>query len=118
PRRSLPGYNESRAERGMFELLKDPDAAAAITAMPLDYYDVDAAVLYNDLSTPYFAAGFDVEMRSGVGPVVGNPIMGPDDVDRLTPFEPRTALDYNLDQIRILAGRLDVPVLGFVGAPF
>src|SRR5690606_32651089 len=71
-----------------------------------------------DLSTPYFAAGFDVEMRSGVGPVVGNPIMGPDDVDRLTPFEPRTALDYNLDQIRILAGRLDVPVLGFVGAPF
>jgi uroporphyrinogen decarboxylase len=52
----------------MFDLLKDPEAAADITAMPLDYYDVDAAVLYNDLSTPYFAAGFDLEMREGRGP--------------------------------------------------
>jgi uroporphyrinogen decarboxylase len=116
--RSLPRYNESRAEREMFDLLQDPEAAAAITAMPLDYYDVDAAVLYNDLSTPYFAAGFDLEMRKGVGPVVHNPIEKPEDVDRLIPFEPRTALDYNLDQIRLLVERLDVPVLGFVGAPF
>jgi uroporphyrinogen decarboxylase len=116
--RSLPRYNESRAEREMFDLLKDPEAAADITAMPLDYYDVDAAVLYNDLSTPYFAAGFDLEMRKGVGPVVHNPIEGPADVDRMTPFDPRTELDYNLDQIRLLVKRLDVPVLGFVGAPF
>jgi uroporphyrinogen decarboxylase len=116
--RSLPRYNESRAEREMFDLLKDPQAAAAITAMPLDYYDVDAAVLYNDLSTPYFAAGFDLEMRKGVGPVVHNPIASPADVDRMTPFDPRTALDYNLDQIRLLVQQLEVPVLGFVGAPF
>jgi uroporphyrinogen decarboxylase len=116
--RSLPRYNDTRAEREMFDLLKDPEAAAAITAMPLDYYDVDAAVLYNDLSTPYFAAGFDVEMRKGVGPVVHNPIERPEDVERLTPFDPRVALDYNLDQIRLLVAQLDVPVLGFVGAPF
>jgi uroporphyrinogen decarboxylase len=116
--RSLPRYNESRAEREMFDLLQDPAAAADITAMPLDYYPVDAAVLYNDLSTPYFAAGFDLEMRKGVGPVVHNPIEKPEDVDRMTAFDPRTALDYNLDQIRLLVKRLDVPVLGFVGAPF
>lgn len=116
--RSLPRYNESRAEREMFDLLKDPQAAADITAMPLDYYPVDAAVLYNDLSTPYFAAGFDLEMVKGVGPVVHNPIERPGDVDRLTPFDPRRELDYNLDQIRLLVKRLDVPVLGFVGAPF
>jgi uroporphyrinogen decarboxylase len=116
--RSLPRYNESRAEREMFDLLKDPEAAADITAMPLDYYPVDAAVLYNDLSTPYFAAGFELEMRKGVGPVVHNPIERPGDVDRMTPFDPRKELDYNLDQIRLLVKRLDVPVLGFVGAPF
>lgn len=116
--RSLPKYNESRAEREMFDLLKDPQAAADITAMPLEYYDVDAAVLYNDLSTPYFAAGFDLEMVKGVGPVVHNPIMKPEHVDRLTSFDPRTALDYNLQQIRVLVERLHVPVLGFVGAPF
>jgi uroporphyrinogen decarboxylase len=116
--RSLPKYRELRADASMFELLRDPAAAAAVTALPLEYYPVDAAVLYNDLSTPYFAAGFDVEMRAGVGPVVLNPIRMPADVERLRAFEPRTALDFNLDQIRLLVERLDVPVLGFVGAPF
>lgn len=116
--RSLPKYNETRANSGMFDLLRDARAAAEITALPLEYYDVDAAVLYNDLSTPYFAAGFDLEMRKGVGPVVHNPIMKPEDVERLTPFDPRVALDFNLDQIRLLVQQLDVPVLGFVGAPF
>lgn len=116
--RALPRYREARAEAGMFEVLKDPPAAADITAMPLDYFPVDACVLYNDLSTPYFGAGFDVEMRPGVGPVVDWRISSPADVDRLTPFDPREAMPYILEQIRLLVKRLDVPILGFIGAPF
>jgi len=115
--RALPRYRESRAERDMFELLRDPPAAAEITRMPLDYFPVDALVLYNDLSTPYFGAGFDLEMRKGVGPVVLNPIQGPDDVARMTPFDPRVTLDYNLEQIRLLRTQVELPILGFVGAP-
>ena len=102
----------------MFDLIRDPGAAAAITALPLDYYPVDAAVLYNDLSTPFLAAGLDCEIRPGVGPVVLDPIRSPEDVDRLPPFDPRVELSFNLEQIRILRERLDVPVLGFIGAPF
>lgn len=116
--RSLPRYRDLRAEAGMFAILQDPEAAAEITALPLDYFPVDACVLYNDLSTPYFGAGFDVEMRPGVGPIVTPRIEKPSDVDRLTPYDPRVAMDYILDQIRLLVSRLDVPVLGFVGAPF
>lgn len=102
----------------MFELLRDPPAAADVTALPLDYYPVDAAVLYNDLSTPFLAAGLEVEMKAGVGPVVDRPIYLAADIERLEPFEPRDRLGYILEQIRLLAGRLDVPVIGFVGAPF
>ncbi len=116
--RTLPRYRERRDERGMFEILRDPEAAAEITAMPLDYYPVDACVLYNDIATPFLAAGLSVEMRSGVGPVVLDPVVAPEDVARLRPFDPREELDYVLEQIRILVGRLDVPVLGFVAAPF
>lgn len=116
--RSLPRYRELRSERGFFELVRDPEAAAEITALPLEYYPVDACVLYNDLVTPFFGAGLDVELRSGVGPVVDRPVIEPGDVARLEPFDPRDALDFNLEQIRILTERLDVPVLGFVGAPF
>lgn len=116
--RALPRYRELRADTGMFDLLRRPEAAAEITALPLEYFPVDACVLYNDLSTPFFGAGFDVEMRAGVGPVVDRPIVEAADVDRLRRFDPRSALDYILEQIRILRDRIDVPVLGFVGAPF
>lgn len=115
--RSLPEYRDMRADAGMYEILRDPPAAAEIAALPLRHYEVDACVLYNDLSTPYFGAGFKVELRRGVGPVVQDPIERPSDVQRLRPFDPRTALDYILEQIRVLTQRLDVPVLGFVGAP-
>ena len=116
--RSLPRYREMRAEAGMFDILRDPETAATVTTLPLEYFPVDACVLYNDLSTPYFAAGFQVEMRPGVGPVVDRLIAGPADVDRMTPYDPRVALCFILAQIRLLVQRLEVPVLGFVGAPF
>ncbi|HET7274845.1 MAG TPA: uroporphyrinogen decarboxylase [Longimicrobiaceae bacterium] len=116
--RSLPKYRDLRADIGMFDVLRDPEAAARITRMPLEYYPVDACVLYNDLSTPFFGAGFEVEMRAGVGPVVSRPILEAADVDRLQPFDPRVTMDYILEQIRLLTRDIEVPVLGFVGAPF
>ena len=116
--RTLPRYRESRAERDMLSILKDPPAAAEITAMPLDYFPVDACVLYNDLVTPFVAAGLNLEMRPGIGPVVHDPILEPGDVSRLKPFEPRVELAYTMDQIKLLVKQLDVPVLGFLGAPF
>lgn len=116
--RALPKYRETRAEAGMFEILRDPPAAAEITELPLEYFPVDACVLYNDLSTPFFGAGLEVEMRPGVGPVVDWQIASPADVDRLTPFDPRLTMPYIMEQIRLLTSRLEVPLLGFVGAPF
>lgn len=116
--RSLPRYRELRADRAFFQILRDPEASAEITMLPLEYYPVDAAVLYNDLCTPFLAAGYEVELQKGVGPVVDRPIRSARDVDDLRPFDPREALHFNLDAIRILEERLDVPVLGFVGAPF
>ncbi len=116
--RVLPRYRESRAMRDMFSILREPEAAAEITAMPLEYFAVDAAVLYNDLVTPFLAAGLDLEMQPGVGPVVNDPIVTAADVDRLKPFDARLELKYLLDQIRLLVERINVPVLGFVGAPF
>lgn len=116
--RCLPRYRELRADIGMFEVLRDPEAAAEITALPLDYFPVDALVLYNDISTPFFGAGLHVEIRPGLGPVVDRPIERPEDVRRLRTHDPRETMDYILEQIRLVAARHDVPVLGFVSAPF
>ena len=116
--RSLPAYRELRRERGFLELVRDPEAAARVTRMPLDYFDVDALVLFMDLSTPFEGAGIEVELRPGVGPVPLPPWGGLEDVDRLRPFEPRDRLGYVLEAIRLLAGGARHPVIGFVGAPF
>jgi uroporphyrinogen decarboxylase len=116
--RSLPRYRELRADVGMFEVLRDPEAAAEITALPLEYFPVDGLVLYNDISTPFFGAGLHVEIVPGLGPVVDRPIESAADVARLRPYDPRESMDYILEQIRILVARHDVPVLGFVSAPF
>lgn len=116
--RALPRYREMRADESFFDIIRDPEKAAAITALPLEYFPVDAAVLYNDLATPFFGAGLDVTLEKGVGPVVDRPVRSEADVDALQDFDPREALDFNLEAIRILTERLEVPVLGFVGAPF
>jgi uroporphyrinogen decarboxylase len=116
--RSLPRYRELRADAGMFEVLRDPEAAAAITALPLEYFPVDALVLYNDISTSFFGAGLHVEIHPGLGPVVDRPIERPEDVAALRRHDPRVTMDYIMDQIRLLAARERVPILGFVSAPF
>ena len=116
--RCLPRYREMRAERGIAELIADPAAAAEVTAMPLDYFDVDAAVLFMDLSTPFVGAGLGVRFDPGVGPVIVSGFDGPADADRLRPFEPRDTLGFVLETIRLVRGRLDVPVIGFVGGVF
>jgi uroporphyrinogen decarboxylase len=116
--RCLPRYRELRADLDFFRILRDPEKAAEITALPLEYFPVDAAVLFNDLVTPFIGAGLELELRKGVGPVPDRFVETAEDVTRLRDFDPRSALDFNLEAIRLLASRLDVPVLGFVGAPF
>lgn len=115
--RSLPRYREIRSDRSMADILGDPPAAAEVTALPLEYFPVDAAVLFADLSTPFEAAGLRVSMVEGVGPVVQNPVESAADVGRLRAIDPAADLGHILEQIRLLRERLEVPVIGFVGAP-
>lgn len=116
--RCLPAYREERKAHGFLDLVRDPESAARVTALPLEYFDVDALVLFQDLSTPFEAAGLDVELRPGVGPVVLDPWQGLGDAERLERFDPRDRLAYVLEAIRLLTERHELPVIGFVGAPF
>ncbi len=116
--RSLPRYREIRAHRRFLELVHDPAAAAEVTALPLEYYPVDAAVLFTDLATPFIGAGLEFEIRPTIGPVVQPPLDLPADLERLRPFDPREKLPFVLEAVAILKDRLSVPVIGFVGAPF
>ncbi len=116
--RSLPRYAGLKGERDLLEVTRDPDLAARITELPLDYFPVDAAVLFADISTIFVGAGLEVTIEKGLGPVLPHPYDTAARIRSLRPFDPRDTLDFVLETIRILKDRLEIPVIGFIGAPF
>ncbi|MDE0395822.1 MAG: uroporphyrinogen decarboxylase [Gammaproteobacteria bacterium] len=116
--RSLPRYRELKGGRDLLEVTRDPELAARITALPLEYFPVDAAVLFADISTIFVGAGLDVRIRKGLGPVLPEPFDSRGKIRALAPFDPSDTLDFVLETIRRLKERITVPVVGFIGAPF
>ncbi|MBW3667977.1 MAG: uroporphyrinogen decarboxylase [Actinobacteria bacterium] len=116
--RSLPEYRAVRGEGSILDAIGKPELAAEITLQPVRRYGVDAAILYSDIVVPVAAIGFGVDVAPGVGPVVAEPFHSKDDLRRLRPLEPAIDTPYVLETVRIVAGELDVPLIGFAGAPF
>ena len=116
--RSLPEYRQARGSGSILEAIRDPDLAAELTMQPVRRYGVDAAVLFSDIMVPVAATGFGVDIEPGVGPVVSHPFAGSADLDRLRPLVPDEDTPYVGAAVRILARELDVPLIGFAGAPF
>ena len=116
--RSLPEYRTLRTEGSILDVVRQPELAAEITLQPVRRYGVDAAILYSDIVVPVAAIGFGVEVKPGVGPVIDRPFTGPADLDRLRDLEPEEDAPYVQETVRILTGELDVPLIGFAGAPF
>ena len=116
--RSLPEYREVRGPGSILEAIAQPELAAEITLQPVRRYGVDAAILYSDIVVPVAAIGFGVDVAPGTGPVVERPFESRADLDRLRALEPDVDTPYVLETVRILAGELPCPLIGFAGAPF
>ncbi|USK76096.1 uroporphyrinogen decarboxylase [Peribacillus frigoritolerans] len=117
--RSQPEYRKLKEEYSLFEITHQPELCAYVTRLPVEQYDVDAAILYKDIMTPLPAIGVDVEIKSGIGPVIANPIQSVTDVEKLGELNPEKDIPYVLDTIKLLTTeQLSVPLIGFSGAPF
>ncbi len=117
--RSQPEYREIKEKYSLFEITHQPELCAYVTRLPVEQYNVDAAILYKDIMSPLPAIGVDVEIKSGIGPVIDNPIRSLADVERLGEIHPEEDVPYVLETIRLLTQeQLTVPLIGFAGAPF
>jgi uroporphyrinogen decarboxylase len=116
--RSLPEYRAIRGEGSILDAIRQPDLATEITLQPVRRYGVDAAILYSDIVVPVAAIGFGVDIAPGTGPVVAQPFRSRDDLRRLRPLDPDADTPYVLETVKALVGELDVPLIGFAGAPF
>src|SRR5580698_6615535 len=86
--RSLPEYHKVREGVGMLESCLRPDLVVEITMQPVRRYGVDAAILFSDIVLPLKAAGVDLDIVPGVGPVIANPIRDAAAVAALPELEP------------------------------
>ena len=116
--RSLPEYRALRRDGAILDAIRNPELAAELTLQPVRRYGVDAAILFSDIVVPVAAMGLGVDVVAGRGPVVAEPFRSEADLGRLRPFAPEIDTPYVLETVRILAGELDVPLIGFAGAPF
>ncbi|HVL86558.1 MAG TPA: uroporphyrinogen decarboxylase [Candidatus Thermoplasmatota archaeon] len=116
--RYLPEYRELRAKHDLFAMMRTPELSAEATLLPVRRYDFDAAVMFSDISLPLMTAGLSVTIEPNQGPILANPVRTPEDVSRLQPVHLQRDLGFVFDTIRILRKELDVPLVGFAGAPF
>ena len=117
--RSLPEYRAVRKKRkSMLAACMTPDLVTELTLQPLRRYHVDAAILFSDIVVPLRAVGVDVDIKPGVGPVIGQPVRRETDLARLRALEP-PSVSYLVPAINSLVAELgSTPLIGFAGGPF
>jgi uroporphyrinogen decarboxylase len=116
--RYLPEYRELRGDRDILETIRRPEEAVEITLQPLRRMPLDAAIVFSDIVVPLVAVGLPIRIVQGRGPVLDEPIRGADGLGHLRPLQPEADEPYVLDAIRLLVKELEVPLIGFAGAPF
>ncbi|MEV6928625.1 uroporphyrinogen decarboxylase [Dactylosporangium sp. NPDC051485] len=116
--RSLPEYRDLRAGIGMLESCRRPDLVCEITLQPVRRHKVDAAILFSDIVVPLQAAGIDLDIVAGTGPVVAEPVRTMADVEAIRDLDGES-VGFIAEAIRLLLAELgDTALIGFAGAPF
>jgi uroporphyrinogen decarboxylase len=116
--RYLPEYREVRKKHGLIDIVKHPELAVEVTLQPIRRFGFDAAILFSDLLVPFEPLGIPFSFAGGEGPRIENPVQSRRDVERLRRVEPLESFEFTLEAIRLLRRELQVPLIGFAGAPF
>ena len=117
--RYQPDYRELRQRVSFLELCKTPELAAQVTWKAVQDLGVDAAIIFADILLPLEPLGVGFEFEKGMGPKIHNPVRTAAQVDAVSDeINPDEDLGYVMDAIRAARERIEVPLIGFAGAPF
>lgn len=110
--RYLPEYRAIRRGRSLLEMFHCPKTIVEVTELPLDILKVDAAILFSDILTVFDGMQIRYDFQEEIGPVVF------DSAEAIQMRPPHEAYSHVMQAIQTLKKRLQVPLLGFAGAPF
>ncbi|MDR2400669.1 MAG: uroporphyrinogen decarboxylase [Deferribacteraceae bacterium] len=114
--RYMPEYRAVREKVSFLELCKSPELACEVTLQPVELLGVDAAILFSDILVPIEPMGAGLDFNPA--PVIKNPVRDLAGAERLKTLSPLSDLPFLFNSIRLLKARLEVPLIGFCGAPF
>ena len=118
--RYMESYRRVRARVPFLELCKTPDLAAEVTVDAVERLGVDAAIIFADILLILEPMGMQLEFSAGDGPVLHNPLQTAADVERLREVDADESLPFVMQAVRAARAALplDLPLIGFAGAPF
>jgi len=118
--RYLPEYRKLREKHAMLELAKTPELATRVTLLPVERFDLDAAILFSDIMVPLWGMGVPFRIEESVGPVIDDPLRTEAAIRDLKSFDAQRDVPFVLEAIRQIRRELDgrIPLIGFAGAPF
>ncbi len=111
-------YRNIRKQYSIKDICQIPEVSAQVTLLPIEEFELDTAIIFSDIMIPLEPMGIKFDYQPGVGPVLDNPIESLADVQALKPIDPATHLAYTGASLKILKKELNVPCIGFCGAPF
>lgn len=117
--RYMASYRSIRQNYSFLEMCHDPDLIAKITLLPINEFNMDAAILFSDILIIAEALNIKVQFVDGVGPVIEQPLNTQEDVDALPlPDDLCVSLKFVEKGIHLVKKELKVPLIGFCGGPF
>jgi uroporphyrinogen decarboxylase len=118
--RYMKAYRDIREKYSLIEMFTNPELAVEITLQPIKAFSLDAAIIFSDILLPLEGMGIGFQFAQGGGPVIGNPVRSPADIDALRIADPDEHLGFVLRSLQWVRSEIDgrIPLIGFAGAPF
>src|SRR5919197_892637 len=117
--RYMPEYRAVRKAHSLIEICKTPGLAAEVTITAAEILQVDAAIIFADLLLPLEVMGLPFHFSSGEGPIIEQPVRTGRQISSLR-TDCATGLGYVAETVQKVCKHfgLELPVIGFYGAPF
>ena len=114
--RYMEEYRAVRSKVTFLELCKSPELCTEVTLQPIRAFGFDNAILFSDILIPIEPMG--VKLDFNPAPVIANPVRTLADADKLREIDPKKDVPFVMETVKMLVKALDVPLIGFSGAPF
>ena len=117
--RYQPEYRALREKVSFIELCKTPELACEVTVRAVEQLGVDAGIIFADILLVLEPLEIGFEFTDDAGPRILSPIRTAAQVDAVAEdIDAAGSLSYVMDAIRATRKELNVPLIGFAGAPF